>query len=108
MQYNAPEGFSSQPNDPYQRILELQQVITLYHEAASLIIDVVYNHAYLSDEFAALSRSSLLVAISTARPGIANANQRNLPNSERAMVLNPHQVVSHNGSTLRLLMALPL
>ncbi len=54
VQYNVPEGsFSSQPNDPYQRILELQQVIDAYHEAdLSLIMDVVYNHVYLSDDFA--------------------------------------------------------
>ena len=54
VQYNVPEGsFSSQPNDPYQRILELQQVIDAYHKAdLSLIMDVVYNHVYLSDEFA--------------------------------------------------------
>ena len=54
VQYNVPEGsFSSQPNDPYQRILELQQVIDAYHKAdLSLIMDVVYNHVYLPDEFA--------------------------------------------------------
>ena len=46
VQYNVPEGsFCTQPNDPYQRILELQQVIDAYHKAdLSLIMDVVYNH----------------------------------------------------------------
>ena len=54
VQYNVPEGsFCTQPNDPYQRIIELQQVIDAYHEAdISLIMDVVYNHVYLSDDFA--------------------------------------------------------
>ena len=71
VQYNVPEGsFSSQPNDPYQRILELQRVIDAYHEAdLSLIMDVVYNHVYLSDEFAF---ERIVLAISIAMTRIAN------------------------------------
>lgn len=53
VQYNVPEGsFSSQPNDPYARILELQEAIQAYHDAdISVIMDVVYNHVYHAEEF---------------------------------------------------------
>ena len=51
---NVPEGsFASDPEDPYARILELQETIAAYHEAdMSLIMDVVYNHVYDADSFA--------------------------------------------------------
>lgn len=54
MQYNIPEGsFSSQPNDPYARILELQTAIQAYHDAdISVIMDVVYNHVYHAEKYA--------------------------------------------------------
>ena len=54
VQYNVPEGsFASDPEDPYARILELQETIATYHEAdMSLIMDVVYNHVYDADSFA--------------------------------------------------------
>ena len=54
VQYNVPEGsFASDPEDPYARILELQETIAAYHEAdMSLIMDVVYNHVYDADSFA--------------------------------------------------------
>ena len=70
VQYNVPEGsFSTQPNDPYQRILELQQVIDAYHEAdLSLIMDVVYNHVYLSDDFA-FERMSLAISTVMTKTG---------------------------------------
>lgn len=53
MQYNVPEGsFSSNPNDAYARIIELQQAIRNYHEHdISVIMDVVYNHVYDIDAF---------------------------------------------------------
>lgn len=53
MQYNVPEGsFSSNPNDAYTRIMELQQAIQTYHENnISVIMDVVYNHVYDIDAF---------------------------------------------------------
>lgn len=54
VQYNVPEGsFSSNPNDPYARILELQTAIQAYHDAdISVIMDVVYNHVYNADTYA--------------------------------------------------------
>ena len=54
MQYNLPEGsYSSQPNDPYARILELQEAIQAYHDAdISVIMDVVYNHVYHAEKYA--------------------------------------------------------
>ncbi|HEL1584250.1 TPA: type I pullulanase [Streptococcus suis] len=54
VQYNVPEGsFSSQPNDPYARIRELQTAIQAYHDAdISVIMDVVYNHVYHAEEYA--------------------------------------------------------
>lgn len=54
VQYNVPEGsFSSNPNDPYTRILELQTAIQTYHDAnISVIMDVVYNHVYNADTYA--------------------------------------------------------
>ena len=54
VQYNVPEGsYASDPNDPYARILELQDAIATYHQAnLSVIMDVVYNHVYQADEYA--------------------------------------------------------
>lgn len=48
MQYNLPDGsFTTNPHDPYARIVELQEAITTYHKAdISVIMDVVYNHVY--------------------------------------------------------------
>ena len=48
MQYNLPDGsFTTNPHDPYARIVELQEVIATYHQAdMSVIMDVVYNHVY--------------------------------------------------------------
>ncbi len=53
MLYNVPEGsFSSNPYDPYSRILELQAAIKAYHkEGIGVIMDVVYNHVYDVDRF---------------------------------------------------------
>ncbi|MEW4354765.1 type I pullulanase [Streptococcus pneumoniae] len=54
VQYNVPEGsFASNPQDPYSRITELQEVIASYHQAnISVIMDVVYNHVYNSKTYA--------------------------------------------------------
>ncbi|KXT78972.1 type I pullulanase [Streptococcus sp. DD13] len=54
VQYNVPEGsFASNPNDPYARIIELQEAIHFYHQAdLSVIMDVVYNHVYDIDTYA--------------------------------------------------------
>lgn len=54
VQYNTPEGsFATDPNDPYSRILELQEAIESYHQAdISVIMDVVYNHVYHAETYA--------------------------------------------------------
>ncbi len=54
VQYNVPDGsFSSNPNDPYARILELQDAIQAYHDAdISVVMDVVYNHVYHAETYA--------------------------------------------------------
>lgn len=54
VQYNVPEGsFSSNPNNPYARILELQAAIQAYHDAdISVIMDVVFNHVYHAETYA--------------------------------------------------------
>lgn len=54
VQYNVPDGsFSTNPHDPYARILELQAAVAAYHEAGiGVIMDVVYNHVYNADRFA--------------------------------------------------------
>ena len=47
-QYNVPEGsYSTDPNDPYNRINELKTLInTLHEQGLGVIMDVVYNHVY--------------------------------------------------------------
>ncbi|KXT74352.1 Pullulanase [Streptococcus sp. DD10] len=54
VQYNIPDGsFATDPNNPYSRILELQEAIEAYHQAdISLIMDVVYNHVYHAETYA--------------------------------------------------------
>ncbi len=51
--YFTPEGFfSSNAHDPYARILELKDMINSYHhQGIGVIMDVVYNHTYLTDTF---------------------------------------------------------
>ncbi|MCS4488059.1 type I pullulanase [Streptococcus sciuri] len=48
--YNVPEAsFSSQPDKPEVRLLELKTMIQAYHNAGiGVIMDVVYNHTYSS------------------------------------------------------------
>lgn len=52
--YNVPEAsFASNPDEPATRILELKQLIQAYHEAGiGVILDVVYNHTYSSEDSA--------------------------------------------------------
>lgn len=54
VQYNTPDGsFATDPNDPYSRIIELQDAINAYHQAdISVIMDVVYNHVYHAETYA--------------------------------------------------------
>ncbi|MGB7473113.1 type I pullulanase [Trichococcus sp.] len=48
LNYNVPEGsYSSNPFDPFNRIIELKQMIqTLHANGLRVIMDVVYNHVY--------------------------------------------------------------
>lgn len=48
LNYNVPEGsYSSDPFDPFNRIIELKQMIqTLHDNGLRVIMDVVYNHVY--------------------------------------------------------------
>lgn len=46
--YNVPEGsYSTDPKNPYTRIIELKEMInTLHKNGFKVIMDVVYNHIY--------------------------------------------------------------
>lgn len=48
MQYNVPEGsYSTNPDDPYARIVECQEMIAAFHtQGLRVVMDVVYNHMY--------------------------------------------------------------
>ncbi len=48
VQYNVLEGsYSSDPNDPFSRISEFREVVSIFHEHGLRVnIDVVYNHMY--------------------------------------------------------------
>ncbi|MBS4538368.1 type I pullulanase [Clostridium sp. D2Q-11] len=50
--YNVPEGsYATNPEDPITRIKELKTLImTLHNEGFKVIIDVVYNHTYKSQD----------------------------------------------------------
>ncbi len=52
--FNVPENsFSSKAEEPVTRILELKRVIQAYHDAGiGVIMDVVYNHTYSSQNSA--------------------------------------------------------
>ena len=51
------------PNEPYARILELQDTIDTYHRAnLEVIMDVVYNHVYQADESMLLNRSFFVIS----------------------------------------------
>lgn len=47
-QYFSLEGsFSTNPNDPYSRIIEFKKVVSAFHKAGLRVnLDVVYNHVY--------------------------------------------------------------
>ena len=51
--YNVPEGsYSSNPADGYTRVNEYKQMVqSLHNENIGVIVDVVYNHVYNTDEF---------------------------------------------------------
>ncbi|MGX6443082.1 type I pullulanase [Neobacillus sp. K501] len=52
LHFNAPEGsYSSDPTDPYIRIIELKQLINQIHrQGLRVIMDVVYNHVYIRED----------------------------------------------------------
>ena len=52
--YNCPEGsYSTDPEDPACRIRELKELImTLHKNGIGVIMDVVYNHTYYTEESA--------------------------------------------------------
>ncbi|MDZ5472570.1 type I pullulanase [Bacillus sp. 31A1R] len=49
--FNVPEGsYSSNPNNPYARIIELKKMIQGVHEQGlGVIMDVVFNHVYIRE-----------------------------------------------------------
>lgn len=52
LHFNVPEGsYSTDPRDPYARIIELKELISRLHEQGlRVILDVVYNHVYIREE----------------------------------------------------------
>jgi pullulanase len=50
--YNVPDGsYASDPGDPYNRIIELKQLISAIHsQGMGVIMDVVYNHVYIRED----------------------------------------------------------
>ncbi|CAM3968971.1 type I pullulanase [Mesobacillus thioparans] len=50
--YNAPDGsYASDPEDPYNRITELKQLVSAIHKMGmGVIMDVVYNHVYIRED----------------------------------------------------------
>ncbi|GIP23458.1 type I pullulanase [Paenibacillus sp. J22TS3] len=50
--FNVPEGsYSTNPHDPAARIREFKELVqTLHHQGIGVIMDVVYNHTYSTDE----------------------------------------------------------
>jgi pullulanase len=49
--FNVPDGsYSSNPMDPYNRIMELKQLIAITHSLGlRVIMDAVYNHIYIRE-----------------------------------------------------------
>ncbi|WP_174729376.1 type I pullulanase [Mesobacillus harenae] len=52
LHFNAPEGsYSSDPTDPYARIIELKAMIRSIHtQGIRVIMDAVYNHVYIRED----------------------------------------------------------
>ncbi|WP_079510107.1 type I pullulanase [Mesobacillus jeotgali] len=50
--YNVPDGsYATDPADPYNRIIELKQLISAIHKMGmGVIMDVVYNHVYIRED----------------------------------------------------------
>jgi pullulanase len=52
LHFNAPEGsYSTDPTDPYARIIELKHLINqIHHQGLRVVMDVVYNHVYIRED----------------------------------------------------------
>ncbi|MGA9226753.1 MAG: type I pullulanase [Mesobacillus sp.] len=50
--FNVPDGsYATDPEDPYNRIIELKQLISGIHsQELRVIMDVVYNHVYIRED----------------------------------------------------------
>lgn len=50
--YNVPDGsYATDPKNPYNRIIELKQLISAIHsQGLGVIMDVVYNHIYIRED----------------------------------------------------------
>lgn len=50
--FNVPDGsYAANPEDPYNRIIELKQLISAVHSLElRVIMDVVYNHVYIRED----------------------------------------------------------
>lgn len=50
--FNVPDGsYATDPEDPYNRIIELKQLISAIHSLElRVIMDVVYNHVYIRED----------------------------------------------------------
>jgi len=53
MNYFTLEGrYSTNPDNPYSRIVEFREMVQLLHDAGiGVILDVVFNHTYIADTF---------------------------------------------------------
>ncbi|AIE61072.1 type I pullulanase [Bacillus methanolicus] len=52
LHFNVPEGsYSTNPHDPYKRIIELKEMIySIQKQGIRVIMDVVYNHVYIREQ----------------------------------------------------------
>ena len=82
--YNVPEGsYSSNPYDGEVRVKEMKQMIKGMHDAGlSVIMDVVYNHVYSTNQFC----FNMIVPGYFTRPGANGSGCGNDVASERTMV----------------------
>ncbi len=84
MNYNVPEGsYSTDPFHGEVRVAEMKQMVKALHGAGlSVVMDVVYNHVYLAEDFC----FNRIVPGYFSRPGSNGSACGNDTASERAMV----------------------
>lgn len=82
--YNVPEGsYSTDPYNGEVRVAEFKEMVqTLHENGISVVLDVVYNHTYTSDDYC----FNLIVPDYFHRPGSNGSGCGNDVASERAMV----------------------